>query len=57
MSLKIEKNFTNRKLTIIISGRLDTITAPELENELMKDSLNFDSLVIDMKNLAYISSA
>mgnify|MGYP000763694901 FL=1 len=23
----------------------------------MKDSLNFDSLVIDMKNLAYISSA
>ncbi len=57
MSLKIEKNFTNRKLTIIISGRLDTITAPKLENELMKDSLNFDSLVIDMKNLAYISSA
>ena len=57
MSLKIEKNFTNRKLTIIISGCLDTITAPELENELMKDSLNFDSLVIDMKNLAYISSA
>ena len=55
MNLKINKNFNNKTLTISLCGRLDTITAPELEGEL--NNLNFDALIIDMKELDYISSA
>ena len=40
-----------------LNGRLDTNTAPELETEL-KASLNgIETLVIDMEELAYLSSA
>ena len=44
-------------LEIALDGRLDTMTAPELEAEL-KDSLSAaDSLVLDFSGLDYISSA
>lgn len=56
MSLNIEKNFSDVN-TIVLSGRLDTVTAPQLEAELEKILLNSDTLVLDMANLEYISSA
>ena len=44
-------------MTLALNGRLDTNTAPELETEL-KASLNgIETLVIDMEELAYLSSA
>ena len=47
----------NSALTLALNGRLDTNTAPELETEL-KASLNgIETLVIDMEELAYLSSA
>lgn len=55
MSLKIKKTFNDKTLTISVSGRLDTISASEFENEI--NNLNFESLIIDMKELDYISSA
>ena len=55
--LTIEKNADNDKLTISLKGRLDTTTAPSLESE-FKSSLNgVTELIIDLKDLVYISSA
>lgn len=55
--LNIKKNLEGDKLTIALEGRLDTVTAPELEAEL-KDSLDpVKELVLDMADLEYISSA
>ena len=56
MSLNIEKKFSDGN-TIVLSGRLDTVTAPQLEAELEKILSNSDTLVLDMANLEYISSA
>lgn len=55
--MTINKEANGSDLKIILSGRLDTTTAPELESEL-KDSLDgVTSLTFDFKELAYISSA
>ena len=55
--MTIEKNKVDSVLTIALSGRLDTMTAPELETEL-KDSLEgVTELVFDLGKLDYISSA
>ena len=55
--LNIEKKAEGSILTVSLPGRLDTVTAPELEKEL-KDSLDgVTELVMDMEKLEYISSA
>lgn len=54
--MKIEKKQENGELSLTLFGRLDTVTAPELENEI-GDLSGITELVIDMKNLEYISSA
>lgn len=56
MSLKIEKKKAENE-TLVLIGRLDTITAPELESEVMAILPNVESLVLDMEKLEYISSA
>lgn len=56
MSLKIEKK-NDSPVAIALDGRLDTVTAPELEAELAALLDTADSLTIDMEKLAYISSA
>ena len=55
--MNITKSVNGTVLTVTISGRLDTSTAPSLETEL-KDSLNgITELVFDISGLDYISSA
>ena len=55
--LSIEKKTDGSELTVTLSGRLDTTTAPELEGEL-KDSMDgVSALTIDMAGLGYVSSA
>ena len=44
-------------LSIALKGRLDTTTAPQLENELRTALDGVTELVFDLKDLAYISSA
>ena len=44
-------------LEIALEGRLDTMTAPELEAELKGSLSGADSLVLDFSKLDYISSA
>jgi len=55
--MTINKNLNGSTLCIALEGRLDTTTAPELENEL-KVSLNgVTELILDFEKLDYISSA
>ena len=55
--MTITKNQDGSKLTVKLEGRLDTMTAPELEKSLA-DSLNgITVLTFDMEGLEYISSA
>lgn len=55
--LNIKKKTNGTELTVALTGRLDTTTAPELDKEL-KDNLDgVTALVIDMAALEYISSA
>ena len=55
--MTIEKKQEGSKLTIALEGRLDTMTAPQLEGELKQSLENVTELFIDMAKLAYISSA
>ena len=55
--MKITKQQNGNSLTIALEGRLDTVTAPELEEELKASLPGADSLVLDLSNLEYISSA
>ena len=55
--LNIEKKKDGKDLTVSLSGRLDTVTAPELESELASSLDDVENLVIDMTDLEYISSA
>ena len=55
--MTIEKKINNDAVTLIVSGRLDTQTAPELENELDAVFTGLKELTFDMTNLEYVSSA
>lgn len=57
MSLKIEKKTERTKDIVILSGRLDTTTAPELETFTEKELADTQELVLDFEKLEYISSA
>ena len=55
--MTIEKKINNDVATLIVSGRLDTQTAPELENELDSTLIGLKELTFDFANLEYVSSA
>lgn len=55
--LTINKEKTGDSLMICLGGRLDTMTAPELEGELKKELDQVKELTFDFENLEYISSA
>ena len=55
--MTITKNQNGTALEIALEGRLDTMTAPELEAELNGSLGAADSLVLDFSKLDYISSA
>ena len=55
--MTIEKKINNEEVTLIVSGRLDTQTAPELEKELDSVLPGLKELTFDMTNLEYVSSA
>ena len=47
----------NGRLTVLIEGKLDTSTTPQAAQLIEPEIDGIDSLVIDMKDLKYISSA
>ena len=55
--MTIEKKLNGNALEIALEGRLDTMTAPELEAELNQSMSGAESLVLDFSKLEYISSA
>lgn len=55
--MEIKKNKIGQKLRLEITGRLDTITAPQLEEVIKNELDGIQDLVIDLKGLVYLSSA
>lgn len=55
--MTIEKNLADTQLTLILSGRLDTTTAPRLEAELKHSISGVQTLIFDFAGIEYISSA
>ena len=55
--MTIEKNLNATELTITLTGRLDTTTAPQLEAALKESLAGVERLVLDFAALDYLSSA
>ena len=55
--MTIEKVLNEKAATLVVAGRLDTQTAPELEREIDSVISGLKELTFDMKGLEYISSA
>ena len=55
--MTITKSREGAALTLRLEGRLDTTTAPELEQELNASLDGVSSLTLDLAQLAYLSSA
>ena len=55
--MTIKKTVDGSTLVLDLEGRLDTTTAPQLENELKVSLYDIKELTLDMENLEYLSSA
>ena len=55
MTIEIKRNA--EETTIKLVGRLDTITAPALDKTINEDIADAKNLILDLKELEYISSA
>ena len=55
--MTINKQIDGEKLTVAVAGRLDTTTAPELDEALKSSIEGIKELTIDFSELEYISSA
>ena len=55
--MTIEKKTNGAELTLILTGRMDTTTAPQLEAELKASLGGVEHLVLDFAALDYLSSA
>ncbi len=55
--MNITKNLENGILTVLLDGKLDTGTTPRATEEIGADIENAEQLILDMKDLKYISSA
>ncbi len=59
MTLNINKtlNDDHSELTVTLEGRLDTITSTQLDEELEGSIEGVKHIILDLKDLTYISSA
>lgn len=55
--MTIEKKLDGSILEIALQGRLDTITSPQLESEMITALDDITELILDLAGLEYISSA
>ena len=55
--MTINKTQEGTALTVVLEGRLDTTTAPDLELELRENLEGITELVLDLTSLEYMSSA
>ena len=55
--MKIDFYNNNGEMTVSVDGRLDTVTAPELESFLCEYYKDVSSIIFNCEKLIYISSA
>ena len=55
--MTIDRSVDGSKTQLIISGRLDTSTAPELEATINNCLTGVEELIMDFEGLEYVSSA
>lgn len=55
--MDIRKTLNGNELLVAVEGRLDTTTAPQLEENVRSSIDGISSLVFDFEKLEYISSA
>lgn len=55
--MQIEKKQNGEKLELVLSGRLDTITAPVLDGEINSSLAGVTELTLNFSGIDYISSA
>lgn len=55
--MNIVENLNGKELTIALEGRLDTVTAPDLEKVVKERVESIDFLVFNFEKLEYVSSA
>ena len=55
--LNITKDTNGNELKLGLEGRLDTVTAPELEEQIKSGLDSVETLIFDLSKLEYISSA
>ena len=55
--MEIELKNENGSLTVKLIGKLDTMTAPKLEEELSKKINEIQEIIFDLEKLKYISSS
>ena len=55
--MELEFKNENGNLAVKVIGKLDTMTAPKLEEELSKNMEGVGTIIFDLKDLKYISSS
>lgn len=55
--MTIQKKVEGSSLTISLQGRLDTVTSPEFEKEIINSIPGVTHLTLDFAGLEYVSSA
>ena len=57
ITMTIEKQRQGAELTVMLEGRLDTASAPDLDAVVKNELLGVDTFILDLKKLQYTSSA
>ena len=55
--MNVTMNRHDKELTVALEGRLDTLSSPELEEQLGPALEDTERLIFDLEGLKYISSA
>ena len=55
--MTIDKNTQGAELTVTLVGRLDTVSAPDFETIIKNELAGIETLVLELKDLEYTSSA
>jgi anti-sigma B factor antagonist len=56
--MDIKKNVNGKSVELIVTGRVDTVTAPDLQVALMPEFTNdYDEVILNLNAVNYVSSA
>ena len=55
--MNVKTNKQNKSVTVLVSGRIDTQTAPDLLEHLKEAMQGAEELVLDLADVEYVSSA